>query len=260
MTAQEWNSFFAGHWNFAGARQDSHIAMFPEELPRRLIKMFSFVGETVLDPFAGSGTSILAARNNMRNSIGYEINPSFIPTIKEKIEVADADHPATWRYLKDKGVLDLKESLKHLPYIFKDPHALNKKTDPKKKQFGSKIDSNSKNEGQEYYTVKEVISPEKLRLSNGVTVKLLGIKEDKQVNGKATDFLAEKTKRKRVFLKFDKVQYDKENNLLGYLYLENRTFLNAHLIKQGLVKVDTRLKHKYKEKFLQLSKEAKKGL
>lgn len=45
MSAEEWNTFFAGHWNFAGARQMNHIAMFPEELPRRLIKMFSFLGK-----------------------------------------------------------------------------------------------------------------------------------------------------------------------------------------------------------------------
>jgi methylase of polypeptide subunit release factors len=65
--------------------------MFPEELPRRLIKMFSFVGETVLDPFAGSGTTALAAKNADRNSIGFEINPEFIPIIKEKLEVHQQD-------------------------------------------------------------------------------------------------------------------------------------------------------------------------
>ena len=59
--------------------------MFPEELPRRLIKMFSFVGETILDPFAGSGTTALAAKNTDRNSVGFEINPEFIPIIKRKI-------------------------------------------------------------------------------------------------------------------------------------------------------------------------------
>ncbi len=46
MTADEWNTFFSGHWNFPGVKQTEHLAMFPEELPRRLIKMFSFVGET----------------------------------------------------------------------------------------------------------------------------------------------------------------------------------------------------------------------
>lgn len=48
--------------------------MFPEELPKRLIKMFSFVGDNVLDPFAGSGTTNLAAKKLQRNSVGYEIN------------------------------------------------------------------------------------------------------------------------------------------------------------------------------------------
>ncbi|HHM20777.1 MAG TPA: site-specific DNA-methyltransferase, partial [Bacteroidetes bacterium] len=76
MTKEEWNTFFSGHWNFPGVKQKGHIAMFPEELPRRLIKMFSFASETVLDPFLGSGTTSLAAMNLQRNSAGYEINPS----------------------------------------------------------------------------------------------------------------------------------------------------------------------------------------
>jgi len=59
--------------------------MFPEELPRRLIKMFSFVDETVLDPFLGSGTTSRIARKLKRNSIGYEINKGFLPIIEDKI-------------------------------------------------------------------------------------------------------------------------------------------------------------------------------
>ena len=87
LTINEWNKYFAGHWNFNGVRQAQHLAMFPEELPKRLIKMFSFVGETVLDPFLGSGTTTLAAKNLERNSVGYEINNNFLPLIKEKIGV-----------------------------------------------------------------------------------------------------------------------------------------------------------------------------
>ena len=52
-----------------------HIAPFPMELPSRLIRAFSYVSETVLDPFAGSGTTLLAALELGRNGIGYEINP-----------------------------------------------------------------------------------------------------------------------------------------------------------------------------------------
>jgi DNA modification methylase len=57
----------------SGDRRD-HIAPFPYELPHRIIKAFSYVGETVLDPFVGSGTTLLAAADLKRNGIGYEIN------------------------------------------------------------------------------------------------------------------------------------------------------------------------------------------
>jgi len=257
MTAEEWNTFFAGHWNFAGARQNEHIAMFPEELPRRLIKMFSFMGETILDPFAGSGTTLLAAKNLFRNSVGYEINPEFIPIIKEKLKIHQEDvYETTHEFIKQEHLtINFEEEIKKLPYIFKDPHTFNKKIDVKKLQFGSKIDKNSSTKRQKLLTVKEIISPEKIRLSNDLTIKLLGIKENPVVNGKAKSFLIEKTKGKRVFLKYDSIKHDKENNLLCYLYLENKTFINAHLIKNGLAKVDNTINYKYKEKFIKLSNE-----
>ncbi|MFZ5430833.1 MAG: thermonuclease family protein [Bacteroidota bacterium] len=140
-----------------------------------------------------------------------------------------------------------------MPYIFKDPHTLDKKIDVKKLQFGSKIDKDSSTQREELYTVKEILSPEKIKLNNNLTVKLIGIKEDPWVNGKATMFLIEKTKGKRVFLKFDQVKHDNENNLLCYLYLENKTFINAHLVKNGLVKVDMDIDFKYRDKFLSLN-------
>ena len=253
MSAEEWNTFFAGHWNFAGARQDKHIAMFPEELPKRLIKMFSFVGETVLDPFVGSGTTSLVAKKLNRNSVGYEINPESIPTIKEKLEIHQKDTSETaYEFIVQKEAINFEEEIKKQPYIFKDPHTFNKKIDVKKLQFGSKLDKEGSAKREDFFTVKEVISPEKIKLSNNLTIKLIGIKEDPIVNGKATTFLADKTKGKRVFLKYDNVKYDKENNLLCYLYLENKTFINAHLIKNGLAKVDTSIDFKYKQKFVSL--------
>ena len=256
MTAEEWNTNFAGHWNFAGARQTGHIAMFPEELPKRLIKMFSFVGETILDPFAGSGTTALAAKNSYRNSVGFEINPEFIPFIKVKLEVHQQDlNGTTYEFVtQQQSTIDFEKEINKLPYIFKDPHTLDKKIDVKKLQFGSKIDKDSSTQREELYTVKEIISPEKIRLGNNLTIKLIGIKEDPIINRNAIAFIFEKTKGKRVFLKYDKEKYDKENNLLCYVYLENKTFLNAHLIKNGLVLIDTDSDFKYKEKFLNLQR------
>jgi site-specific DNA-methyltransferase (adenine-specific) len=258
MTAEEWNTFFAGHWNFAGTRQDNHIAMFPEELPKRLIKMFAFVGDTVLDPFAGSGTTNLAAKNLGRNSVGYEINHEFIPVIKQKLSANQSGlfgNDATFEFIETKTDLDFGKEIQKQPYIFKDPHALDKKIDVKKLQFGSKIDKESSAKREEFFTVKEIISPEKIRLSNDLTVKLIGIKEDPKINGKATSFLTDKTKGKRVFLKYDNLKYDSENNLLCYLYLENKTFINAHLIKNGMVEVDNKTDYKYMNKFKALYKE-----
>ena len=257
MTAEEWNTFFAGHWNFAGARQNGHIAVFPEELPRRLIKMFSFIDETVLDPFAGSGTTSLAAKNLDRNSVGFEINPEFVPFIKEKLDANQKDiYGTTYEFLmQHKQEIDFEKAILKLPYIFKDPHTLDKKIDVKKLQFGSKIDKDSPTQREELFTVKDVISSEKIKLSNGLTIRLIGIKEDPITNGKAITFLLDMTKGKRVFLKFDNIKYDAENNLLCYLYLENKTFINAHLVKSGFVRVDSDIDFKFKNKLLKLSHE-----
>lgn len=255
MTTEEWNSYFNGHWYISGARQDSHLAMFPEELPKRLIKMFSFPGENVLDPFLGSGTTSAVAKSLGRNSCGYEINPEFIPVIRQKLGVDDnvLFEDARIDFIKQpEVVLDFEAKIKELPYIFKDTHKLDKKIDVKKLQFGSKLDAKGNTKREDFFTVKEVISPERIRLSNNLTVKLLGVKEDPIIHGEAVAFLIEKTKGKRVFLKYDNVKYDSENNLLCYLYLENKTFLNAHLIKNGLVQVDSSMDFKYKQKFLNL--------
>lgn len=254
LTNEEWNQYFTGHWNFPGEKQDRHLAMFPEELPRRLIKMFSFVGDTVLDPFLGSGTTILAAKNLNRNSIGYEINEDFLPIIKEKVGLKQSTvfQDATFEIIRQEELnIDFKEEIKKLPYIFKDPVKFDKKVDPKKLRFGSKID-NSHYEREIYYTVKEIISPEILILNNGLKIRLIGVKERPEKNGDAIQFLREKTRGQKVFMKFDNIKYDTRENLLCYLYLWNKTFLNAHLIKNGLVDVDTTFDYKYKTKFLNL--------
>ncbi len=252
LTTEEWKEYFSGHWYFGGVKQDGHIAMFPEELPKRLIRMFAYKGETVLDPFLGSGTTALAARNLERNSIGYEINPEFIEIAKEKLNIYQADlEGTTYEFLKDNIHIDIDKELKNLPYRFVDFQNLDKKVDPKKMQFGSKIDRNS-GQRENFYSVKEIISPELIKLNNDLVVRLIGVKEKKTANGAAMQFLHNKTKNQKVFMKFDQQKYDDQNNLLCYLYLKNKTFLNAHLIKEGLAEPDTSINFKYRDKFLNL--------
>ena len=124
-----------------------------------------------------------------------------------------------------------------------------KKIDIKKLQFGSKIDTNKKKR-EEYFIVKEVLSPEQLLLNNGMIIKLLGIKEKSDTKSLAIEYLKGKFKKRKIYLKYDELKYDKDNSLLCYVYLDNKTFINNHLIRTGYVAVDIDLDYSFKDKFL----------
>ena len=249
MTKEEWSLYFSSHWNFNGVKQMGHIAMFPEELPKRLIKMFSFAGETVFDPFAGSGTTSLAAKHLGRNSIGYEINKEFAPIIKDKLcsEQISFSDDSQVIFVEDSN--GIKQTFEDLPYVFRDPHKMDKKIDVKKLQFGSKIDDKEQKR-EDLFSVKSVLSANTIELNNGLVVKLLGIKAIPQFEGQAIGFLQEKFKKRKVFLKYDSVKYDSDNKLLCYVYLDNKTFINNHLVRTGYVDVDTSFDYACQKKFL----------
>lgn len=255
LTTTEWNAYFTGHWNFGGEKQDKHLAMFPEELPKRLIRMFMFVGDTVLDPFLGSGTTTLAAKNLVRNSIGYEINPAFLTAIQTKLGMNSQGLFEADSSVEIKTQLqpqsDYSETISRLPYIFKDKVRFDKKVDPRKLHFGSKVDGKQADR-EDYFSVKQIISPEIVQLNNGIQVRLLGIKTIQEKKDQAISFLSETTKGQRIFLKYDAIKHDDRNRLFAYVYLKNKTFLNAHLIKLGLVSVDYGPEFKLKQKFLRL--------
>ena len=87
------NRWYMALWEMTnvmpGSPLEKDIAAFPEELPYRAIKLFAYKGETVLDPFAGSGTTMKMARRLGRNSVGIEIKKSLAPIIKEKVGFQD---------------------------------------------------------------------------------------------------------------------------------------------------------------------------
>ena len=92
---EERNGWFSDLWDFKGCKQAltrsalrSRSAAFPFELAYRLICMYSLYGDTVLDPFAGTGTTMQAAMACGRNSIGVEIDKAFLPLLKEQIHAA----------------------------------------------------------------------------------------------------------------------------------------------------------------------------
>ncbi len=87
LNKERWNLTV---WNITNVlpmpgRVEEGIAAFPEEIPRRLIKLFSLVGELVFDPFAGSGTTLKVARELGRKGVGYEIDLELKPVIRKKL-------------------------------------------------------------------------------------------------------------------------------------------------------------------------------
>jgi site-specific DNA-methyltransferase (adenine-specific) len=77
ISKEEFAQWFQQIWNIPGASTKQHPAPFPMELATRLVRMFSFTGDTVLDPFCGTGTTMIAALRTGRNSIGVEIEPEY---------------------------------------------------------------------------------------------------------------------------------------------------------------------------------------
>jgi modification methylase len=79
------------------SRTRGHPAPFPVELAHRLISMFSFVGDLVVDPFVGTGSTTFAAMRANRSSIGYEIEPRYVDELKEHVAQIDLQHPIDFR-------------------------------------------------------------------------------------------------------------------------------------------------------------------
>lgn len=86
ITTDDYVRWFSPVWtDVSGQLRNGHPAPYPVEIPKRLIQMFSFVGDTVVDPFAGTGTTAFAAMQTNRNSISVEIEPSYIDLIEERL-------------------------------------------------------------------------------------------------------------------------------------------------------------------------------
>jgi DNA modification methylase len=96
FTKKQRDEWFTQIWDIIGTRQttshvERRIAAFPDEIVNRLIRMFSVKGDTVLDPFLGSGTTTRLAMRNERNSVGYETDETLLPLIKKKTASRSAE-------------------------------------------------------------------------------------------------------------------------------------------------------------------------
>lgn len=223
ISVEEWNRFFAGHWNFAGEKQgDGHIAMFPTELPRRLIRMFCFHGETVLDPFLGAGTTLKAAMECGRKGIGYEINRDFKGAICARLGL---DSPSLWgenvEFSNSNSALDIEKNTA-LPEKFA------RRIDPKAARFDSVISLQDHEVPRpNSLRVREIIDGQRLLLSNGCEVVLRGIQALE--NDEMGAALQKLTRNRAILLR---EELTLQNGLVeAYVYLDNKTFLNAKLLR-----------------------------
>ena len=91
ISKEEFDRWFQQIWNITGASTKHHPAPFPLELATRLVRMFSFTGDTVLDPFCGSGTTMVAALRTGRNSIGVEIDPEYCRMAARYLKAENTD-------------------------------------------------------------------------------------------------------------------------------------------------------------------------
>jgi len=91
FSKEDFDICFQQFWTLTGASTRNHPAPYPLELAHRIVRMFSFVGDVVLDPFLGTGTTVLAAMKTGRNSIGVEIEPAYFAMAKRAAE-EEASH------------------------------------------------------------------------------------------------------------------------------------------------------------------------
>jgi DNA modification methylase len=235
LTKAEWKEYFAGHWHFGGVRQVGHEAMFPEELPRRLIKMFSFAGDTVLDPFLGSGTTVKAALDLERNAVGYEINPDFLEAMPQKIGVSDR-----LPFYGDIQIIKPNKKIEELPEIDYNPAI--RDAAARQEVPGRRVNP------ADLHKVTGIIDATSIELATGLKVRFLGVRIDKPAA--TLDYLRSRVLGKNVLVKDNQIM--ENGRISAYVYLKNKIFINAYLIKVGLGSPDLSVNHRLRDKFTKL--------
>jgi DNA modification methylase len=238
LTKEEWKEYFSGHWRLGGARQWGHEAMFPEELPRRLIRMFTFQGDAVLDPFLGSGTTLRVALELGRNGWGYEINESFLPMMEDKLGLK-----GKLPLYGNIQIIKRDKEIAKLPEIGYIPSIQDARPQADHGEFDFRKNDLPK--------VARIVDERTLRLSTGQEVSFLGLRITDR-NG-AREYLQRQVLGKKIILGYDAgvdaAGAGTEKKIEAYVYLANKLFINGYLIKSGLAVPDMEIEHRLKHKF-----------
>ncbi len=127
ITTDDYSQWFSPVWSgITGSSTRNHPAPFPMKLAGRLIRMFSFAGDIVLDPFAGTGTTNLAALEAGRNSIGVEIEPKYLDMIEKRL--AQAVFGSNVEVVRKPAVAKKSRAVVSPAEVVRKPAALKKKS------------------------------------------------------------------------------------------------------------------------------------
>ena len=207
MSRDEWKTWFSGHWELGGARKKGHEAPFPEEIPRRLIRMFSFPGDTVLDPFLGTGTTAAVACSLARNAVGYEINEEFVSLAMERL----------------RPHAECREALRTVPLPARSGWT------PRLPDLVPSVVDAAPAPGPRLHTVVSVGPDCSLTLDSGRRVVLRDLRiKDRTA---ALAYLRQRVLKKKVFLRDE--QRGGSSVVRARVLLKNRISINAQLVKSG---------------------------
>lgn len=244
LTTEEWKEYFNGHWCFPGARQEEHIAVFPPELPRRLIRMFTFPGETVLDPFLGSGTTSAVARELGRSSVGYEIHAEFLPLIREKIGFGGQKDlfrgDDEFEVVEDATPGDVSS------VVEREENDDSVRT---RGGYGSVVRKGDARHREAYSRVRDVLDVTTFRLDSGVELRLAGVCPNER-SDEGVRFFREMVRGKQVY-----VCHESGEESRVYLHLKNRTCVNSKLIRSGLADADASYEYRLRDRYLRYQRE-----
>lgn len=222
MSIDEWSQNFTAHWSIPGERQRGHHAMFPRELPRRLIRMFSFPGERVLDPFSGSGTTVAVAIEQQRVGEGIELNEDFRSAIEDRLGTA-ADRVR----FHSGGERSTSRMSAPSPY-------------------GTAIHPSDvgRSRHDAAVHVECIEGPIQIRAA-GVSWRLEGLRD-----GDAACEVALKQ-----LVEHQRVTIEPTSDSHAYVRLLNRTLVNGRLIRMGVADPDPLRMHRNRTRFLRYAKE-----
>jgi hypothetical protein len=194
----------------------------------------------VLDPFVGSGTTIKVALELGRHAIGYEIQPAYIPIIRERLGIDSLIAPNAQIQPRETALPPIEPPEGYQPRIkdakpLTEPHLFRSKPEATHKVIALR---NSENR-----------SPV-LLMENGLTVSLLGVVVPPNRHEQARDYLRRYVVGKRVILRFEQPFEEREAPIPAYLYLTNRLFVNRKMIEMGLALADRNCSYRYRERFI----------